>query len=97
MSKYQLSKAAQLDLSDIADYTIEQFGIRQSRIYKDGLISCFEDLAIKPELGRVYFLDSSKELLRYRFKSHLIFYQETNDGIFIIRVLGGRMDFIRHL
>ncbi|MGB6151010.1 MAG: type II toxin-antitoxin system RelE/ParE family toxin [Pricia sp.] len=97
MSRYILSRSAQSDIVDIADYTIENFGFKQARKYRDGLISFFEDLADKPEKGRLYLHNDDSLLLRYRHKSHVVFYKRTNTGILIIRVLGERMDFIRHL
>lgn len=97
MAKYILSKSAQSDIVSIADYTIENFGVKQARTYRDGLISCFKNLAASPGRGRLYLHKNKTLLLRYRHKSHVVFYNRTNTGIFIIRVLGERMDFIRHL
>lgn len=97
MSEYVLSEAAERDLQQIADYTIELFGIRQSRRYKEALISCFQTLAKQPNMGSVYRLDPMISLLKFPFKAHMVFYQKTDNGIFIIRVLGRSMDFIRHL
>lgn len=97
MARYILSKGAQKDIVGIADYTIENFGIKQARKYRDGLISCFEDLSKSPERGRLYLHKDDTLLMRYRHKSHIVFYKRTNQGILIIRVLGERMDFIRHL
>lgn len=97
MARYIFGKSAQSDIVNIADYTIENFGIKQARKYRDGLISCFQDLADRPERGRLYLHKDDTLLMRYRHKSHVIFYKRTNTGVLIIRVLGERMDFIRHL
>ena len=97
MARYILGKSAQSDILGIADYTIENFGIKQARKYRDGLISCFQDLADRPERGRLYLHKDDTLLMRYRHKSHVIFYKRINIGVLIIRVLGERMDFIRHL
>ena len=96
MVRYILSKSAQSDIVDIADYTIENFGLQQARTYRDGLVSCFEDLAIRPERGRLFLHKNESLLLRYRHNSHVVFFKRTNTGILIIRVLGERMDFVRH-
>ena len=40
MAKYQLSCRAAADVDEIADYSIEQFGIKQARRYGDGLETC---------------------------------------------------------
>ncbi|MGB5387100.1 MAG: type II toxin-antitoxin system RelE/ParE family toxin [Eudoraea sp.] len=97
MARYILSKSALSDILAIADYTIKNFGIKQARKYRDNLISCFEDLTNRPERGRLCSHKDDTLLLRYRHKSHVVFYKRTNTGILIIRVLGERMDFIRHL
>lgn len=97
MARYILSKSAQSDIARIADYTIVNFGVKQARTYRDGLISCFESLAVRPERGRFYLHKDETLLLRYRHKSHVVFYKRTNSGLLIVRVLGERMDFIRHL
>lgn len=96
MGTYKLSSQAYQDLSKIADYTLEKWGIRQSRIYRDKLHDCFTRLAKYPTIGR----DASefKEgLLRYPFEAHTIFYMITDAGILIIRILGSRMDHKQHL
>lgn len=97
MARYLLSKSAASDIEKIADYTIGNFGINQARLYRDGLISCFQDLAVRPESGRLYLHKNKTLLLRYRYKSHVVFYKRTNFGILIVRILGERMDFDRHL
>jgi len=97
MPRYILSKSAQRYLIGIADYTIKNFGIKQSRKYRDSLVSCFEDLLNRPERGRLYLHRDDTLLMRYRHKSHIVFYKRTNKGIYIVRILGERMDFIRRL
>jgi len=52
MAEYRLSNQAKADLNEIADYTIETFGIEQARRYRDGLETCFQTLADKPMVGR---------------------------------------------
>ena len=97
MPRYILSKSAQRDLVGIADYTIENFGIKQSRKYRDSLVSCFLDLSNRPERGRLYLHKDDTLLMRYRHKSQIVFYKRINIGILIVRILEERMDFIRHL
>ena len=49
---FRLTSRAESDLAEIADYTIETFGIEQARRYRDALESCFQMIADNPELGR---------------------------------------------
>jgi plasmid stabilization system protein ParE len=50
--KFLLTNQAAIDLLDIADFTIQTFGIEQARFYRDGLNHCFEILAENTQLGR---------------------------------------------
>ena len=52
MAEYRLTRRAESDLSGIANYTIETFGIEQARRYRDQLEGCFEKLAQNSRLGR---------------------------------------------
>lgn len=92
MANYRLSRLAIKDLADIADYTIETFGVEQARAYRDGLEACFEALADNPNLGR-----SAERLApmlrRFTHQSHEVFYRAMNQEILIVRVLHERMDF----
>ncbi|RKN81072.1 type II toxin-antitoxin system RelE/ParE family toxin [Ulvibacterium marinum] len=96
-SKYVLSAKAKSDIKSIAKYTLEEFGESQSLRYAQGLKGILGELANNPDLGRRYVAVKNQMLLRFRFKSHVIFYSINQEGIFIVRVLGGRMDFPKHL
>ena len=97
MESYKLSSAASRDLVGIYKYGIKFFGNYQAKKYLISIESLLNELATRKELAR----DASifaVELKYYRYKSHVIFYvfDELNK-IFIIRILGKRMDFIQHL
>lgn len=97
MENYKLSSAASRDIVGIYKYGIKIFGNQQAQKYLNSIESILNELASRKELAR----DASmfaKNLKYYRFKSHVIFYVfDELDEIFIIRVLGKRMDFIQHL
>lgn len=96
MPRFRLSSRAEADLSEIADYTIETFGLEQARRYMAGLDTCFQTLADEP-LDGCGADDLAPELRRFRIESHIVFYIPDEDGVFIIRVLHQSMDFQRHL
>ncbi|MFD0799266.1 type II toxin-antitoxin system RelE/ParE family toxin [Maribacter chungangensis] len=96
-NSYIISVKAKRDIKSIAKYTIKEFGERQSLKYAKGLKKVLEELANNPELGKRYVAVKNKMLLRYRYKSHVIFYYMNQKGIFIVRVLGGMIDFSKHL
>lgn len=96
-NSYVISFKAKSDIKPIAKYIIKEFGESQSLKYANGLKGALEELAHNPELGRRYVAVKNKMLLRYRYKSHVVFYYLESNGIFIVRILGGKMDFQTHL
>lgn len=96
-TSYVISAKAKDDIKSIAKYTIKEFGEGQSLKYAQGLKEVLTELANNPELGRRYVAVKNQMLLRYRYKSHVIFYYLNQSGIFIVRILGGMMGFPKHL
>lgn len=96
-NKYILSVRAEQDIGNIARFTIEKFGVDQSLKYSEELKKTITKLSANPDIGRAYIPTKRKMLLRYKFKTHMIFYYPTPDGIFVVRVLGGRMNFRKHI
>ena len=96
-NNYVLSVRAAEDLKDIAQFTIGKFGIHQSVMYKKGLISVLSSLAENPEIGREYIAVKEKMVSRYRFKGHTIFFYPLDQKIFVVRILGNKMSFLKHL
>ena len=87
MGRFRLSKLAESDLANIADFGIERFGLVQARKYRDGFFACFKRIAERP------FLYGSVDELRpgYRravYESHSIYYVVLEDQVLIVRVLG---------
>ena len=96
-TSFVISVKAMSDIKSIAKFTIKEFGEHQSLKYAHGLKEVLGQLANNPDLGRRYVAVKNRMLLRYRYKSHVIFYYIDPKGIFIVRVLGGMMDFPKHL
>ena len=96
VNKAVLSVKASKDVKSILLYTLQEFGERQSRLYFEGLTEVLEKLAFDPKLGKLFSVVKNQPILRYRFQSHVLFYSVRKGGIFIIRILGGQMDFTRH-
>ncbi|WP_010181719.1 type II toxin-antitoxin system RelE/ParE family toxin [Aquimarina agarilytica] len=94
---YTLSVKASIDLKEIAVFTIKKFGIQQSEIYRDSLVEILNKLGKHPEIGREYIAIKDKMLSRYRFKAHTIFFYPLEEKIFVVRILGNNMSFIKHL
>lgn len=97
MGIYNLSGRAQYDLVGIYKYGRKYFGPEPAATYLYGFELFLQELADRPELAG----DASKmaaSLKYYNYKAHVIFYLFENEKeIFIIRILGKRMNFIEHL
>lgn len=96
MPGYRLSKLARLDLIEIADYTVDIWGLEQANRYIDGLEKCFQLLAGNPGIGRA--CDRIRRgYRRIEQEKHVIVYREDEDCIFISRIQHHRMLPSRHL
>ena len=96
MVNYQLSKRAEKDLGNIAVYSIQSFGIRQARIYRDGLFKTLAMICDFPLIGS----DQNhikKNLRRQVYESHSIYYRVEAKTIFILRILGPGEDPLKHI
>lgn len=90
MSRYRLSVLAELDLADIADYSVDMWGGRQAEAYLDSLVDCFVRIAKTPDMGRSCN-SVHPGFRRIEQGKHVIFYKPDNDGVFISRILHQRM------
>lgn len=97
MGNYSLSARAQYDLVGIYKYGIKFFGSNQATNYLLNLESFLVELADRTELAKDASTIASS-LKYYNNKVHVIFYQfDSPYEIFIVRILGKRMNFIEHL
>ncbi|MCF6321939.1 MAG: type II toxin-antitoxin system RelE/ParE family toxin, partial [Rhizobiaceae bacterium] len=67
----------------------------QADAYYDGLIECLDLLAKYQSWGSDYNF-VSPNLQRYEYSVHSIYYQPSENGILIVRVLGNTQDPARH-
>jgi len=95
MNNYRLSRLASADLEEIAEYTIERFGIEQARRYRDGPKTCFDQPANNPAPGR-RVEQLMRGLQRFEHQSHVVFYICGPENLFIVCVLHSSMDVPRH-
>ena len=79
MAKYRLTRRADNDLAEIADYTIGEFGIEQARRYRDALETCFLTLADNPLIGHSAE-QFAPQLRRFEHASHIVFYLPDPDS-----------------
>lgn len=94
--RLELSRQAEIDLADIRDYSVEQFGLARAITYLDTIEQAFRRIMIYPEIGIVHDTIGSpvKSLACHR---HRIYYVIEEDAVIIQRILHGAMDVDRHL
>jgi toxin ParE1/3/4 len=94
--RFELSRLAVADLDAIADYTVERWGKKQARVYIDALEARLTQLAHQPFIGRRRE-ELASGLLCFPFESHVVFYNTTDFGIAVVRVLHKQQDPFRHI
>lgn len=96
MADYRLTSRCDHDLAEIAEYSIESFGLARARRYLEDLESCFSNLAANPLSGQA--AEALSPGLRFlRHASHVVFYHSDPDGVLIVRVLHKSMSPEKHL
>jgi toxin ParE1/3/4 len=96
MANCRFTKRAEQDLNNIAIYTIQNFGLRQAQLYRDGLLKTLDTISEFPLIGSDQGHIKSK-VRRFVYESHSIYYRLNENGIVILRLLGPGEDPIRHL
>ena len=85
MRRFRTTEQADEDLITVYTQGIERFGKRQADIYFDRLYSTFQRLAEHPALTRLR-TEFDPPARAFPFGSHVVLYDEEQDGIVIIRV-----------
>jgi toxin ParE1/3/4 len=86
LSGYRFSSLARLDLIEIAEYTVDRWGVSQAERYLDGLDDCFKRLVQTPQMVRA--CDQIRPLYRrIEQGKHVVLYRADADGVFICRIL----------
>lgn len=97
MADFILSNLADQDLEDIAAYTTLNFGADAAREYGVFIAHSAQTAAHFASIGTPYTTQKGHIFQRYNVGRHTLFYQPTETGIFIVRILHQMMDFDRHL
>lgn len=97
MGKYKLTIKAVEDLSKIWEYTYEAWSEKQADRYYKMLISSFQEIADKPNVGKSYS-GIAQRLLGLKANRHIIFYRTIEENyIEITRILHERMDLEKRI
>ena len=92
MRRYRLSAEADEDMVTVYIQGHDRFGPFQADRYHDELEALFGRLADFPELGRLR-QEYHPPVRIASHKAHVIVYEETPDGVLIIRVRHGHEDW----
>ena len=103
--RIRLGAAAEVDFANILKWTAENFGARQSRVYRDTLVQAIGELADGPNVAGSRPRDEIMAGLRTlhvarrgRRGSHFLVYRAApNSTIEIVRILHDRMELRRHV
>lgn len=92
MAKVILRQEAINDLTDIWDYTIQEWSENQSDKYYEAIKFACKEIGENPNIGKVYD-DISNNLLGLKSGKHITFYHQISEyEIEVIRILHERMD-----
>jgi len=103
--RLRLGAAAEVDFANILKWTAENFGPKQSRVYRDTLVQAIGELAGGPQVAGSKARNEIAPGLRTlhvarhgRRGSHFIMYRAAPDNtIEIVRILHDRMELHRHI
>lgn len=96
LAEYRLSPEAQRDLESIWIYTLKEWNLEQANRYIDDFTGAFAELASNPNIGTPCD-QIRKGYRRRRIGRHAIYFQPTDYGIAVIRILHDRMQSTRYL
>ena len=94
--KLRISSEASEDLASVWEYSRDHWGIEQADLYIDGLMLRLIWLTGNKANWR-HRTDIKRGVLSCIYKSHVIYFNEGQGSIDILRVLHGRMDSGRHI
>jgi len=93
---YRLSPLAEEDLFKIISTTIESWGSAQAKIYAQTMEVALLKLAQYPDLGKERN-NVHNGARSFPIEKHIVFYQASEKGIDIARILHQRMDTSKHI
>ena len=97
MAKFNLTNKAVDDLTQIWNYTFDEWSEKQADKYYNELLNACEEIAEDINLGRKYF-KIIPDLFGLHINRHVIFFRRIDsDYVEIERILHERMDLKRRL
>jgi toxin ParE1/3/4 len=94
--KYQLTNAADEDLSELYTYSFLEFGELRADAYFESLEDCLQRLTENPQLG-MNVNGLRRNYYRFVHQRHSVYYKKSRSGILVVRILGPGMSAERNL
>jgi toxin ParE1/3/4 len=84
--KFEIKAEAEIDLDEILEFSVRQFGVEVAENYVLGIYDSFDRLLESPRIGAP--VEGVEPVFRsIGFRSHRIFYVYENDTVLIVRIL----------
>ncbi|MEZ4364016.1 MAG: type II toxin-antitoxin system RelE/ParE family toxin [Kofleriaceae bacterium] len=96
MSRVYYTRDAELDIDNIAEYTIARWGEEQCAKYLD-LLERTCEVIVPQNVRYARAVPQRPTLLRWRCERHVIYFRNVRGGIEIVRILHERMLPLKHL
>lgn len=96
MTKITLTPKAKIDLSNIWDYSLSEWGVNQAEKYVRELWAAIQAQTkdLSTSIDCTHIRPGYRKL---HYESHLVFFKVQANSLNVIRILHQRMDFSRHL
>ena len=94
--RLRVAARASRDLNGISGYSYRRWGADVAVQYVSGLNAAMRRLRKMPSIGSNYG-EVLEGVLRYRFKSHFLYYTVSEESVRIVPILHIRMSPKRHL
>lgn len=97
MANFYFTNKAVNDLTQIWDYTFENWSEKQADKYYNDLLNACKRIAVNSDLGRKY-IKVIPDLLGLHINRHIIFYRRIDsDFVEITRILHEKMDLKKRI
>lgn len=98
MGKYAQCRRTDNDIIRMTARSFADFGEAQTVQYIDGLTKRLQWLADNPNVGRLFaHRETGTHYFYFRYVSHVIYYRQRKNDIFIVRILHKKMLPEKHL
>ena len=96
---FRLTRRAEDSLTELARWTIETFGSRQTELYEAELLNCCECILNGQAHSRssAALVDRVEDLRFMRAGEHYLVFLERSDEVIIVDIFQSRSDLPRHV